>query len=461
MLRADVQPAVQVSNDSSYPYLLKRLFILGLPIAAENFLHIFVGLTDTYLANQLDNAAGAAVGATAYVLWFLGLMTGSIGTGSTAVISRAYGARDRSTARAAVGQSFLLAAAVGVVLGTLLLTLAGPAGGWFGLEDPQAQAYITQFTRIVGIGVPLAVFTFIGNACLRGAGDTITPMLAMIVIDVTNVLLSFGLVYGWGPLPQLGFTGIAWGTTIAYGGGAFVVLAALLWGKGPSKLRLLPHRLRPDVPMIRRLLKIGIPSGVEGLSFWGANFVVLWLIGRLGTVPAAAHGIVVRVEAFSYMTGFAVSTAAATMVGISLGMKNPLRAKRAGTLAFGVGAVFMVGCGLMFFMFSRTLCGWFTNEEAVAAAAGDALRVAALSQLGFAAMMVFGGALRGAGDTTAVMVRNLGSAFLIRMTLAIVAVVYLDCGLTAVWGVLAIDLYVRGVLLFSRFYRGKWTENQV
>jgi putative MATE family efflux protein len=456
MLRADViRPA------TTWTTITRRLLVLGAPIALENFLHIFVGLTDTYLANQMDAPAAAAIGATTYVLWFIGLMVGSVATGSTAIISRATGANDRRTARSAVGQSFLLAGVVGLVLSTLLLTLAGPAGGWFGLENPETQANITLYLRILGIGVPLAVFTFVGNACLRGAGDTVTPMLAMIVIDASNVLLSLALVHGWGPLPALGFAGIAWGTSLAYAGGAFIVCAVLLRGGGRSGLRLVPHRLRPAPTMMRRLVRVGLPSMVEGLSFWGANFVVLFLVGRLGDAPAAAHNVVVRVEALSYMTGFAIATAAATLVGQALGRRDPVEARRSGTVAFVVGGGFMIGCGVLFVAIPRTLCALIADDPAVVDAAAEALRVVGFAQAGFAAMMIYGGALRGAGDTAAVMTRNLGSAFAVRMTGVLIAVLYFDMGLTAVWCVLAIDLFLRGGLLASRFYRGNWTEREV
>ena len=441
--------------------LMKALILLAAPLVLENLLHIGVGLTDTYLANRLDTAAAAAIGPVTYVTWFLGLTTGAVGTGSTALISRATGARDRRTARSAVGQSILLAVALGAVLGVALFTLADPLSKLFGLSDPKAQAHIATYLRILGLGVPLATSTFIGNACLRGAGDTITPALAMVVIDVVNIALSFALCFGFGPIPAMGFAGIAWGTSIAYGGGAFVVVGALLLGAGKSGLRLYPHRLRPAWKTTRRILKVGLPSGFEGVTFWGANFVVLHAVNTLGNAPAAAHNIVVRVEAFSYMTGFAIATAAATMVGQSLGMRDPDRARLSGTLAFVLGGGVMVACGAVFVLFPGPLCGLIGGDPRTIDKAADALRVVGFAQVGFAAMMIYGGALRGAGDTTAVMVRNLGAAFAVRMTGAILAVHVFGLGLTAVWCVLGIDLMVRGALLAARFYQGKWTEAEV
>lgn len=451
---------------------------LAVPLCAENLLHILVGLTDTYLANNVmpvagltgealaqatryNAAAAAAVGSTTYVLWFMGLMTGAVGVGSTAIIARATGAKDRRTARSAVGQSLLLAFMVGCGLCALLFFGAGPMSRAFGLEDPEARRLIEIYLRIVSLGAPLATLTFIGNACLRGAGDTITPAVAMIVIDAVNVVISFGLCYGWGPFPKIGFAGIAWGTAIAYGGGAFVVMAVLLKKRGKNKLRLFWHRLRPNLKTSRRILKIGIPSGAEGLIFWGANFVVLFLVNTLGVASAAAHNIVIRLEAFSYMTGFAISTAAATMVGQSLGMGSPLRAKRSGTLAFIVGGGTMTLAGVVFILFAESLCDWMSDSPEVVSEAARCLRIAGFGQLAFAAMMIYGGALRGAGDTTAVMIRNLTGAIAVRVVGALIAIKGLGMGLTAVWVILTIDLFVRGGLLASRFYRGKWTAAEV
>ena len=313
----------------------------------------------------------------------------------------------------------------------------------------------------MGFAAPLITVTFLGNACLRGAGDTVTPAIAMIVIDTVNIILAFGLCYGWGPLPQLGFVGIACGTAIAYGGGAFVVLAALIAGIGRSGLKLYPHRLRPDWATARRILRVGIPSGAEGLIFWGANFVVLYVVNTLGEVQAAAHNIAIRVESLSYMTGFAVATAAATMVGHALGAGDPVRARRAGYVAFALGGGMMALAGLMFILVNGPLARAINDDPAVASETASLQFVVGFAQVPFAAMMVFGGCLRGAGDTTSVMLRNLGSAILVRMLGVILATQVLGYGLTAVWVVLSIDLTVRGVLLFARFYSGRWTAATV
>jgi putative MATE family efflux protein len=471
-------PPRAAAPPESWGRLFRVMLLLALPIMAEHFLHIGVGLTDTFLANNLvptaglrgeelvaarstNAAAAAAMGSTTYVLWFLGLMAGAVGTGSTALIARATGGRDRRTARSAVGQSILMGFLTGSLMAMVLLTSSDRISHIFGFEDARVEGYIADYLWILAWGMPLVTITFLGNACLRGAGDTVTPAIAMIVIDLVNIWLAFSLCYGWWPFPALGFKGIAWGTAIAYGGGAFVVLGVLSTGLGRSKLRLYWHRLRPDWTTIRRILRIGIPSGAEGLIFWGANFVVLYIVNTLGEVQAAAHNIAIRVESLSYMTGFAVATAAATLVGQSLGAGDPQRARRAGYVGFILGGGLMMMAGLLFIVANGPLARMINSDPEVAGATARILFVVGFAQVPFAAMMIFGGALRGAGDTTSVMLRNLGSALLVRMLGAVIAVEVLGWGLTAVWIVLSIDLVVRGLLLGGRFASGKWTTIKV
>src|SRR5688500_4862940 len=471
-------PIAPLAGSESWGKLFRVMLLLALPIMAEHFLHIGVGLTDTYLANNLvsteglagealaaaratNAAAAAAMGSTTYVLWFLGLMAGAVGTGSTALIARATGARNRRTARSAVGQSILMGFLVGSVMTVGLLTSSDRISHMFGFEDARVEQYIADYLWILAWGLPLVTITFLGNACLRGAGDTVTPAIAMIVIDLVNIWLAFSLCYGWWPFPALGFKGIAWGTAIAYGGGAFVVLGVLSTGIGRSKLRLYWHRLRPAWGTIRRILRIGIPSGAEGLIFWGANFVVLYVVNTLGEVQAAAHNIAIRVESLSYMTGFAVATAAATLVGQSLGAGDPQRARRAGYVGFALGGGLMLVAGLLFIIANEPLARMINSDPVVAGETASILFVVGFAQLPFAAMMIFGGALRGAGDTTSVMLRNLGSALLVRMLGVVIAVEVFGWGLTAVWIVLSIDLVVRGLLLGGRFASGKWTSARV
>src|SRR5258705_12640575 len=304
------------ASDERSGDLLRQLIWLSAPVLAENVLHLFVGLTDTYLANhlpdapQLRPAAASAVGTISYLLWFIGLIVGAIATGSTALIARAMGAKHRSLANGVCGQSVVLAIAKGC-----FLAIALSAGADQLVKATQLQGEATHFARsyarMLSIALPFNTLMFVANACLRGAGDTLTPGLAMIAVDVINMFFSASLTYGWCGMPRMGFNGIALGTVIAYIAGGVIQFVVLIIGLGGNRLHW--HRLRPHWPTIRRILKIGVPSGAEWVLTWFANFAMIIILNRIDPTNAkpAPHPNAVRLEASSYLGGFAIAPAAA------------------------------------------------------------------------------------------------------------------------------------------------------
>src|SRR5688572_20536898 len=206
--------------------LLRQLVFLAAPVVAEHFLHIGVSVTDTALANYLPtNApeAAAAVGNVGYIFWFIGLFSGAIGTGSTAIIAREVGAKHRRRANSVCGQSILFAAICGVGLGLFLFVFARQVVDMMGLTGV-AYDYAYDYLRLICVATPFVIVMFVANACLRGAGDTLTPAIAFIVVDVVNIALSWGLTWGWWGLPRMGFTGIAVGTAVAYSIGGVLLI---------------------------------------------------------------------------------------------------------------------------------------------------------------------------------------------------------------------------------------------
>lgn len=456
--RAPSPPDLPASNR-----LFRQLVALAFPVIAENVLHIFVGFNDTHLAGYLKSepaAATAAIGAVTYVLWLMGLIAAAFGVGSTAIIARAAGARHRSLANSVCGQSIGAAALAGTVMAVLIYALAKPLSDVTGLSGA-AYAFTLYYVRILSLCLPFLLVMLTANACLRGAGDTVTPAVAMIVVDVVNMLLSFALTRGWWGLPAMGFRGIAIGTVVAYVVGGVLQVAVLLHGR--KMLRLHLHRLRPHWLTLKRVLRIGLPGGMEGVITWGAQFEIIRIINRLDAtnVLASAHIISVRVEALSYMLGMGIATAAATMVGQSLGMKDPARARRSAYLAYAAGAAIMGFMGVIFIFLGRTLASFFTADPHTAALAGHCLFVTAFAQLGFAASLIFSGALRGAGDTLAVMIVNLASTLGLRLIGVLVVTSIFHGGLVAIWYILAIELTIRGLLMYLRFLHGGWRHVNV
>ena len=442
--------------------LLRELLVLAIPVLAEHALHILVGLTDTYLANHLPTQraeATAAVGTVGYIFWFLGLFAGAVGTGATAIIAREVGARHRRRANSACGQAMLFAAMLGVAMAIALWLAAKPIVAFTGLTG-DAQTLALSYLRIITPAVPFLMCMFVANASLRGAGDTLTPAISMIVVDIVNVILSVGLAYGLWGLPRLGFNGIAIGTVFAYIAGGVLQIVVLLVGRGGIRLHV--HRLRPHARDMKRILRIGVPAGLTDGINWIANFALIKVVNRTEplNVAAAAHVSAVRVESISYMTGFAVAVAVATMVGQALGMKDPSRARRSAYLGYAIGGGFMTFVGLLFIFFPRFFARMIAAEEDVIELTARCLQITGFCQAGFAAAIIFGGALRGAGDTFVVMLITTVTILLLRGG-GVWVLGRLHQPLWVIWVVLAADLFVRGVMVYGRFLHGGWKRIRV
>lgn len=438
------------------------LVLLAAPIFAENVLHMLVGLCDTWLAGHLATeaaAATAAVGTVAYFLWFVNLIASAIATGATAIIARAVGARHKSLANSVCGQAIGASVIAGAVTAAAFALAAEPLAKLTGLQG-SAYDFTRYYFQILSLSLPFSMATVAASACLRGAGDTLSPAIAMVVVDIVNMALSWGLTQGAFGLPHMGFRGIAVGTVVAYVVGGVILVVVLMRGR---RIKLHAHRLRPHWATLRRLLAIGLPSGVEGITTWPAQFVILRIVNALdGTnVSGAAHIITIRTESLSFMPGLALMTATATLVGQSLGRKDPARAARVTWIGFGIAVAVMSCWGVAFAVAGRSLASLMTTDPHAIELASVCLSIAAFAQLGFAATLVFGGALRGAGDTLVVMLISIASQVGVRLTAVVVLTQVFGFGLPAVWLALEAELTLRGFIIFLRFAHGGWKHKVV
>lgn len=440
----------------------RQIRVLGLPILGEQIGAFLIGLTDVYLAGRLGQDATAAVGIAGYVGWFFTLTFSLVGIGATAIVSRAFGARRLREADHALNQAFVTALVIGVILSAVAYA-AAPFFALRLLQTSSAQSMCVGFLRIDSFGYALASLNLIGAAILRGAGDTRTPMRIMIIVNIINAALSATLVFGWLG-PALGVNGIAFGTLTARCAGG-VLMAGVMW-RGTRGMRLQSALLAPDLTMQRRILRIGLPTAAESGVMWVAQVTFVWIVGHTATGEAAttslaAHMIAMRAEAVSYLPAFAWMTAAATLVGQYLGAHQPQRAARAAHLAAIQGAVMSSFVGIGFFVLADQIYALMSDVPAVAAAGAPAFRLLAFAQPFLAMGIIYGGSLRGAGDTRWPLAITTVSSLCVRVPLAYLGGVVLHGGLIGAWCGMWADNLLRFVLMLWRFAHGGWKHTRV
>ncbi len=443
---------------------------LAMPVMAEESLTLLVGYTDWWLAtpNMEGTEYKAAMGLMSYVLWLLPSLFAAIAIGATALIARSVGAGDTHTARCVTNQAFTVGGTLALLamLGTLFF--ADDFVRWMQLEQRAAELAL-RYVLIVIPGIPFIMIEQVAAASLRGAGDTVSGFVAKSIVNVVNMTLSPMLMLGLGPFPRLGWEGLAIGTVSGHVIGGVLLCGLLLVGRSGLRLRL--AQMKPNLALIRRILRIGLPGGADVLSVLSCHLVYVSIINRMGTFAAAAHGLGVQIEALAYLPASAFLVAATTMTGQFLGAKQPQRATRCVYTTVMVATIFMTSVALVFYFGGGMLTTFFTGDanDPTGIVTTRLLRIVAFSTPPLGILMVLTGALRGAGDTRMPLMITFVGLIGIRIPLAclfgwgVFSILGLTVegfawGLAGAWWAMLIDVVVRSALISWRFFQGGWKE---
>lgn len=471
------------------------IFVLAWPVVIESFLNSLVGLVDTKLSASLERGVEAtdAIGGASYILWFISLVIMAISIGATALISRSVGKGRLGVANVILGQSFTLAVVAGMAMALIVWLFAGSLSEVLNMT-PAVSGYFRDYMGVIALGVPFMFVLFAMIACSRGAGDSISPLVAMVARNAVNMAVSwlcsgvtvFGLTSPLGL--DWGVKGIAFGTVVGDLVGMLIVLSMAFSGRWSIRLKI--RRMRLHTVTLYRMVRLAVPNFLETFGMWLGNFLVIALVGLLAvqtnrTGLLGAHIIGVRIEAFSFMPGFGMGIAAATLAGQYLGMGRADLAKRAVFRCTVIAGSIMGLLGVCFFVFARQITAAMSDQPEHMELVPPLLIICGLIQVPFAIGIVFRSAMRGAGDVRWVMGLTWFSTYGLRLPLAYLisgvdipipgflgggiitnprlfeAWFGLEPGLTAMWIALCSEMTLRGVLFSGRFFQGGWLKARV
>lgn len=429
---------------------------LAWPVMAESFLQTFAQMVSMALVGHLGASAVTSIGLSMAPLnVFYGLFTG-LGVAATAIVARCMGANKEREAAHTAAQA-LLVALVFAVLGAIgIAVFARDLVIWMGAE-PDVVAQGTRYLHVMTPGLFALWVSTILTGALRGAGDTRTPMKINIMISIVNFVLNLVLVYGLLGAPALGVLGAGLATTIARTGGGILLFSFYL-----TKHTVVPPSLkedfRIDMPVIKRVIRVGLPSAGERVLMSSSSVLYQRMVAGLGTISYAAHTIGLNAESLSYMPGQAFSVAATTLVGQNLGAGNPDKAERSAYEALKMACLLVSIIGIGFFFLPETLMSLYTSVSEVIKLGSTYLRIMAFCQIHQAFNFVLSGALRGAGDTRfPMLVTGIGN-WLIRLTLTYYLINVVGTGVVGAWWAMAADGLFKGIASFVRFKAGRWKE---
>lgn len=384
-----------------------------------------------------------------------------VGTASyiNTFVAQYFGAKRYERIGASVWQGIYLA-----LFATPVIFIFYPLSDWlfafFGHEQ-RVQELESIYFRLLLIGSPFAIVANAVSGFFSGRGKTWVIMWINVIGMVSNVILDYLLIFGnWG-FPEMGIEGAGIATVIAT-----IITAALLFIRmarpSMNEAFCTLKNWKFEMELFRRLLRYGVPSGLQFFLEIIAFTIFIMLVGRIGTVELAASNIAFNINMLAFLPMFGMTLAVSALVGQRLGENRPEAAEKTTWSAFHIGFTYFGILALGYVAIPKVFLFPFgaqaTPEEfaPIAQMGIVLLRFIALYSLFDAANMIFSGALKGAGDTRFVAVASIGLSWALMIVPSLIALYVFDAGLNWLWFFVTLYVSALGLVLFLRFRRGIW-----
>ena len=432
---------------------LRRLII---PLVVEQFLAMTIGMADTIMVTSVGEHAVSGVSLVDNISTLLINVFSALATGGAVVAAQYLGSRDEENACSAAKQLFYAIGALSVATMAVCLLFREPILRLvFGhLDDNVMEAAMTYFL-LTAISYPLLAIYNAGAALFRAMGNSKVSMLASLLMNIVNIGLNAILIYGVG----IGVAGAGFGTLFSRLAGA-VLMTWLICQSG--------HRIHIDHllhfefrgQLVKKILRIGVPNGLENGMFQIGKLLVLGLVTPLGTSATAANAIANSVAGVVNVPGNAISLSLITVVGQCMGAGDSKQAVRYTRKLMIIVYLAMGSLSVLLFFCAAPVVGLFGLTPGAAVMAIQVLRWCAVFDLIFWPMSFsLPNALRASGDAKFTMIVSMCSMWIFRIGFSYLLVPQI--GLLGVWVAMFIDWIVRAVVFLIRFLSGRWKTKTV
>ncbi len=438
--------------------IFKTLLLFSIPTLIANFLQTLNGSINAVWVGRLLGESALAATANANVVMFL--MFAAVygfGMATTVRIGHHFGARDLPAARRTFGAGLGFCALISLFTGLC---------GWFlspqllaVLATPQASiAEADAYLRVIFITTPFAAISMMLSLGLRGAGDSRTPLRAMILTVVLDILFNPVLILGLGPIPALGIAGSALSTAAANIAGVLMMVYRLYQADLPLRLRGAElGYLAPNMAELRYIVGKGLPMGAQMLLISTASMVLIGLVNREGLDTTAAYGASLQLWNYLQMPAFAISSAVSAMVAQAIGAGKHERVEQTNRAGIACNLAITLTLAALIVLFDRPLLALFLGSDS--AAMPIAMHIQLICTWSFAlsgVMMIFGSTMRAYGAVILPLIIMGISFYPVRLGFYFIA--YRFIGSEALWWTYPFSSAVAMTLMWLGYSRGSWRK---
>lgn len=452
--RAKVSPLAS----STRPLWRTYLAFLG-PMVLANILQSLSGsINGVYIGQMLGTQALAAVAGMFPVIFFFIALVIGIGAGASVLIGQAWGARQVEKVKAIAGTALTLGALIGLagaILGSIFTRPALVALG----TPAEVLGDAVAYARVLMFSLPLLLVFILYTQLLRGVGDTVTPLYSLLLSTGIGLLLTPALIRGWGGLPQLGVVSAAVAGLVSFTvalGFLYVYLLRRRHALAPDAVLLRALRIQPA--LLKAVLRIGVPTGIQMVTISAAELAILSLVNHYGAGATAAYGAVNQVVNYVQFPALSIAITASILGAQAIGAGRPellgkiVRTGLLMNLAL-TGALVLLGYAL-----AHWLLGFFLTEQSVLEMAAHLLRIMLWSSLVFGMQAVIAGIMRASGTVMVPVSIAVGCILLVQLPAAnLLSARY---GLEGVWMAYPV-VFVTMLVLQSAFYLLVWRHKKV
>lgn len=449
------------------PMLFSRrdLIRILIPLALQGILSVAIGMVDSMMVSNKGEAAFAGVSLVGSLDIVLITLFGALTSGGSVVLAQAMGRGDREHACNAAKQLIYAAAAAAAVITAAVLVFRVPLLKLlFGEVEASVMSNALSYFTIVSLSFPFLAVENSVSAAFRAQGDSITTLKTSLFMNLLNIVGNAFLIYG----ANLGAAGAALATLLS----RFVGAAVLLWiAHNRKRYIYVEHmlRYRPDFSIIKAILRIGVPNGIENSMFQLGRLMTTSLVSALGTVSIAANAATLSLANFQYTVGGSVQSTMVAVVGRCIGAKEEKQARYYVRSLLG-SSYLMVACtDILLCLFAEPLLGLFgLTPESSELARILLLYHSAVSVILWPTGFCLPPAFRAANDVMFTMVVSIFSMWFFRVALAYVLALEtvslfglftfpgMGLGLMGVWYAMTADWIFRVLLFLWRLISGRW-----
>ena len=428
----------------------KRLAKLAAPIFIETLLIMMLGAVDTIMLSRHSDNSVAAVGVVNQIIMLTFLVFEVINLGTSVLCSQYLGAKLEKKVVQVVGVSLLVNLVVGGTISLFLYSMNTTILGWMGL-GPELMADGAEYMRIVGSFAFFQAISLTLSASLRSANKAIYPMLVTVVV---NIIGNYSLIFGKFGFPELGVEGAAISTAFSRGV-AMVILFIILFRKHIHRFPLVYFRPFPWIEL-KNLMKVGLPSAGEQLSYSSSQVVITFFINILGVEALATRTYCVNIIMFVYLFSISMAQGGAICIGHLIGEKKPHAAFLLGKYVMkkSVMITFILSCILA--ASGRTILGWLTTNPEIIRMGVIVLVIDTVLEIGRPINIFATNALRAAGDVNYPFYVGLVVMWTVAVGGGYLFGIHWGWGLCGMWVAFLLDENIRGIIFVRRWYSMKW-----